>query len=172
MNHKGSASLADSKDAYLNASHLYQELYACFEKSEYNTVLLMQLDYYMRRMIWKKDPAAYLQVNSFLFPYDKIKAGSKIILYGMGKVGNVFFQQIMQSRYCDIIAWADRDPGHNNNNNIHTGENIPRITPNAIKKYNFDYIVIAIKNKIISHNILEQLYEEGIDEAKIIVPDI
>ena len=108
----------------------------------------------MRRLIWKKDPAAYLQVNSFSFPYDKVQPGSEIILYGMGKAGNVFYRQIIQTRCCNIIAWADIKAEHIGN------------------KYSFDYVVIAIQNKILACNIAEKLFSWGVDKNKIIIPEI
>jgi glycosyltransferase involved in cell wall biosynthesis len=166
--HKSSVSLTDTQDAYLNASYLYQELYACFRQSEYCAVLLKQLDAYMRRLIWKKDPAAYLQVNSFSFPYDKVQPGSEIILYGMGKAGNVFYRQIIQTRCCNIIAWADIKAEHIGN----TVEGIPRILPEEIKRYSFDYVVIAIQNKILACNIAEKLFSWGVEKNKIIIPEI
>ena len=116
----------------------------------------------------KKDPAAYLQVNSFSFPYDKVQPGSEIILYGMGKAGNVFYRQIIQTRCCNIIAWADIKAEHIGN----TVEGIPRILPEEIKKYSFDYVVIAIQNKILACNIAEKLFSWGVDKNKIIIPEI
>lgn len=165
--HRGSASFRDSEDSYLNAAYLYQELYACFVKNKYHASLLKQLDYYMRRMIWKKSPAQYLQVNSFVFPCNKVEQGSAIILYGMGKVGDVFYRQICQTNYVSIIAWADRAPKQIEDISI----TVPRITPDEIKDYCFDYVVIAIENKIIVREILEKLMILGIEEKKIVIPD-
>ena len=165
--HRGSASFRDSEDSYLNAAYLYQELYACFVKNKYHASLLKQLDYYMRRMIWKKSPAQYLQVNSFVFPYNKVEQGSAIILYGMGKVGDVFYRQICQTNYVSIIAWADRAPKQIEDISL----TVPRITPDEIKDYCFDYVVIAIENKIIVREILEKLMILGIEEKKIVIPD-
>ena len=150
----------------MNAALLYQELYVCFEKSEYCVALCRQLDYYMRRMIWKKDPAAYLQVNSFVFPYHKVEPGSRVILYGMGKAGNAFCQQIMQTQYCELIAWADR----NCRQFTDTTGSIPRILPNEMKEYRFDYVVIAIENKIVVNHVLNGLISGGIEKKKVIIP--
>lgn len=164
-NHGDSASFKDSEKAYWNASCLYQELYAHFSKSQYRESLIKQLDYYMRRIIWKKDPAACLDVNSFIFPYDKVKAGSGIILYGMGKMGIAFYYQLKQTRYCRLIAWSDRNPRQVNNK-------IPSVIPifpQEITKYSFDYVVIAIQNMAISASVSEMLYAMGISEKKVII---
>lgn len=167
VNHGGSASLSDPEDAYLNAAYLYQELYACFAESEYRSDLLPQLDHYMRRMIWKKEPTAYLRVNSFVFPYTEVKQGSGMILYGMGKVGKAFFEQIRQTRYCNIAAWADRNPKLAADTTV----TVPRVVPEKIKDYCFDCVVIAVENNLTAYKILEKLLSMGIDKEKIIIPN-
>lgn len=164
---ENSASLRDDKDAYRNASYLYQELYKAFAGSKYQNMLMMQLDQYMRLMIWKKDPEAYLKVNSFVFPYDKVKPGARIILYGMGKVGRVFYQQLRETRYCEIVAWADRNPTRYSEKPITTA----RILPDEIGNFCFDAIVIAVYDKMRIHQISEELKALGIKEEKIVKPD-
>lgn len=163
-NHGDSASLKDSKDAYWNVSCLYQSLYTCFQKSEYCESLTEQLDHYMRRIIWKKDPAAYLDVNSFVFPFSKVKIGSGIILYGMGKMGTAFYQQLEQSHYCRLVAWADRNPKQLEDKKVLA----PRIFPHEILEYQFDYIVIAIQNSRIVEKVVRKFSTMGIPEQKII----
>lgn len=167
VNHRDSASLKDSSEAYFNASCLYQELYVCFAESEYRRTLLVQLDHYMRRLIWKKNPAAYLQVNSFLFPFDKVRQGSEIVLYGMGKVGEAFYQQVKQTGYCGIAAWADRNPKPVSD----ITEAVARILPDEIKKYCFDHVVIAIENRGTAYKIFEKLCSMGIAVEKIVISD-
>lgn len=162
--HKDSTSLKDLENAYWNATCLYQELYICFKKSRYCESLTEQLDYYMRRIIWKKDPAAYLDVNSFLFPFSKVRLGSGIILYGMGKMGVAFYQQLIRSQYCQLIAWADRSPEQLANRM----GSISRIFPQEITEYQFDYIVIAIQNRMIAVKIMKELSAMGISEQKIV----
>lgn len=165
-NHGDSASFKDSMEAYWNATCLYQELYRSFRENRYCESLMKQLDFYMRRIIWKKDPAAYLDVNSFLFPFARIKSGAGIILYGMGKMGAAFYQQLEQTRYGKLVAWADRNPGQPDVNM----SSAPRIFPCEIRNYSFDYIVIAIQNKKISEQVAKELSVMGIREQKIIRP--
>lgn len=161
--HKDSASFKTRKDAYLNASYLYQELYRCFLESKYQNLLLPQLDQYMRRLIWKMDPAQYLNINSFVFPYRDVEPGSRIILYGMGKMGNAFYQQIKQMGYCEIVAWADRNAGCF----MEDCTLVDRILPEQIKAYSFDYIVIAVEHQTVRSKIAETLCAMGIDKKCI-----
>lgn len=163
-NHGNSASLKDSRKAYWNASCLYQELYSSFMENRYCESLMEQLDYYMRRIIWKKDPAAYLDINSFLFPFDKVKAGDGIILYGMGKMGAAFYQQLEQTHYCRLVAWADRNPDQLDDKMA----SVTRIFPREIIEYQFDNIIIAIQNRVIASKVVKELSAMGISERKII----
>ena len=82
-------------------------------------------------------------------------------------MGDVFYRQICQTNYVSIIAWADRAPKQIEDISI----TVPRITPDEIKDYCFDYVVIAIENKIIVREILEKLMILGIEEKKIVIPD-
>ena len=48
----------------------------------------------------------------FIFPWDKVVCGSKIIIYGAGVVGRAFLEQIRLSQYAEILAVVDKN--HNN----------------------------------------------------------
>ncbi|MDE6433451.1 MAG: 2-succinyl-5-enolpyruvyl-6-hydroxy-3-cyclohexene-1-carboxylate synthase [Lachnospiraceae bacterium] len=48
-------------------------------------------------------------IDMYLFPYKKIKEGSKIILYGAGNVGKHFYSQLQYNKYADVLKWVDRD---------------------------------------------------------------
>ena len=46
-------------------------------------------------------------VLRFQVPYTEIRAGSKIVLVGKGRVGRYWYSQIVLSGYCDVAAWVD-----------------------------------------------------------------
>ncbi len=96
------------------------------------------------------------------FPYNKIPKNSKIILYGAGAIGKMYFYQIISSQYCKLVAWADRK--HQNIDN----ENSLLISIHNIPKYDFDYIIISIHNPDKAHEIQSTLVSAGIDKEKII----
>lgn len=73
----------------------------------------------------------------YLFPYPKVKVGSKIIIYGMGTYGHLLFRFIEDVGLFSVVAVADR-------NYIElrkSGMNV--IAPEDMEKYEFDFIVIA-----------------------------
>ena len=43
----------------------------------------------------------------YLFPFEKVKAGSKILIYGAGDVGMEYFQKVKMAGYCDCIGFID-----------------------------------------------------------------
>ena len=96
---------------------------------------------------------------TYLFPFDKVPMNSKIVLYGAGEVGNLFYKQLVHSDYCDVVCWCDR-------NYELLSENIEN--PNRIYEKDYNYIIIAIANQKIASEIVNDLTEKGIQPKKII----
>ncbi len=97
----------------------------------------------------------------FLFPYQHIKAGSNIILYGAGNVGRDFWLQMHLSRYCKICAWVDK------------GFDVYDVAPpfdhvKNIENYEFDYIVICVADKNVAADIKDYLIENKVNDDKIV----
>lgn len=91
----------------------------------------------------------------YLFPYKSVVPNEKIIIYGAGKVGKCFIQQIKASRYCEIVAVADRAVSESCVRNI--GDDIPLISPADICSMKFDKIVISIWNKDVALSVRDEL---------------
>jgi len=47
--------------------------------------------------------------EQFLFPFSHIEKDAKIVLYGAGNVGRQFYDQILNSKYCNIVLWIDKE---------------------------------------------------------------
>ena len=76
---------------------------------------------------------------TILFPFDQIEKGSKIVIYGAGDVGQLYFAEIEKTKYAEVVGWIDR-----------AWEGLdyldePKISKSEILKIDFDYIVIAIE---------------------------
>lgn len=75
---------------------------------------------------------------SFLFPYWQIEKGSRVALYGFGRVGQDFFMQMELFGYCHCVLVTDsafRD---------YEDIRAPFARPEELAKTEFDYIVIAV----------------------------
>ena len=74
----------------------------------------------------------------YLFPFPKVKKNSKIVLYGMGLYGNRLYNFLNDTGFCQVVAVADR------NYNTLQKKGLAVISPEDIKEYSFDAIVITL----------------------------
>lgn len=70
----------------------------------------------------------------YLFPFDKVPNGKKVVLYGNGVVGKDYAIQLESSRYCNELIRVDR--------NYHNQPNV--FSPDILKDIDCDYVVIAV----------------------------
>lgn len=97
------------------------------------------------------------------FPFNLVEYGAKIILYGAGKLGRQYWEQVIACQWGTIICVVDKNYQNIDDfpTEVHNPEYISKITE-------FDYIVIAA---ILQHNreeIYYELLEKGITETKIV----
>lgn len=103
--------------------------------------------------------------REFLFPFDKVPTGKRIILYGAGLVGKTYYMQLKKLSYCSEIAWIDR-----NADNIIDEQGV--MLPDELEKdryYSFDYIVVAMENKKVAEEIKKFCLSIGYSNEKIII---
>jgi len=144
---------------------LYKYLMNIFQKEDEKYKLVMQL----RKYIWVflggqikqlYDIWALYDIKTvYLFPYKQVEKNCKIILYGAGKVGQSYNEQISKNGYCEIVAWADKENCKNNNE---------LIAPEQIAELDFSKIVIAIKDRVRAEEIMSELMALGINREKLI----
>ena len=99
----------------------------------------------------------------YQFPYEDIKQGEKVILYGGGNVCKSFLEQIEVNDYCKVIAITDRDF---ENIKINFKLDLPIIAPNEIAKYGYDKIIISVVNG--KEEIAKFLENVGVKASKIV----
>lgn len=100
------------------------------------------------------------QIN-YLYPFPKVKKGSRIVVYGAGRMGYSLMKYLIQSKDYQVVLWVDQ--------NMEL-PSFPEygISPVAdILQNDFDYIVIAVMYAKISNEIKETLVNVGISEEKI-----
>lgn len=113
------------------------------------------------------DYSTLLEVsNKYLYPYSKVIAGSKLIIYGAGITGINMYRAINDKGGYTVVAIADR-----NITNIQ-GEAIKVIKPDDILKYDFDYVVIAITYANVVAEVQQSLEQLGIPLEKIAIPNV
>ena len=98
----------------------------------------------------------------FIFPFDAVDKGSRIILYGAGIVGRQFLSQIKTTNYCDCLFFADR----NHWKYQHDIGAISICSPEKIIGADYDYIVISSTKYV--DEIHDSLINIGVSCEKII----
>ena len=102
-----------------------------------------------------------LQQKQWKFPYEKIKRGTRLAIYGAGSAGKDLYWQAVREGYCDVVLWVDR----NCQNMRCFGKTIRSIDFLSIEEY--DMVLIAISNRIIAQEVRESLELLHIDSEKI-----
>lgn len=101
----------------------------------------------------------------FLFPFEKIEKGSKIIIYGAGYMGTQYYEQMEKTKYCHVVGMVDSNADKMNNSEY------PLYTIDFVRQNEFDYIVIAIAKKEYVEEVISCLTGKGVDLSKIICED-
>ena len=97
----------------------------------------------------------------YLFPFSHVPKGSRIVLYGANTVGYDFWRQLQTTKYCDIVAWVDRQY------KWYRYLNLPVDAPQKITELDYDCILIAVLHGDTYKNILSDLREIGIGDNNI-----
>lgn len=95
----------------------------------------------------------------YIFPFEKVHPNAKIILYGAGKVGKIFADQLLATKYAKTVLWCDRafeDYG------IHISD------PQKIKEVSFEYIIIATEKERTALSVIDDLVKMGVPNEKIV----
>ena len=98
----------------------------------------------------------------YLFPFEKVIPGSKVVLYGAGEIGQAYLRQICISHYCEVIVMADK------NYQKYPQMVVPVINPDYIYKYQFDYVIIALRVAVAYNEMHRILKKQGIPDKKIV----
>ena len=112
----------------------------------------------MRRMDNIRQEKLPEEGKAVLFPYGKVPAGSKVIIYGCGKMGQFFHQEVAATGFCRVVAMVDR-----NWQDYELLEGVDIIPPESIPDMDFDYVVIASHRK----NIISDIYAFLTQELEI-----
>ncbi len=97
--------------------------------------------------------------STYLFPYQSVAKGSKIILYGAGMVGHSYYEQIRKNGYCDIAAWVDSN-AYKQDKNV--------LAPMEIVGMEYSQIIIAVKDKKNAEEIIQSLIDLGVNKGKMV----
>lgn len=102
--------------------------------------------------------------SSILFPWEAVKAGSRIVIYGGGIVGRIYLRQLARSSYCTVVAICDKNPKE-------TGIlGVPVLGVQELYRMNpemYDIILIAEEKKKVAMEFWDELKLAGISMEKV-----
>lgn len=90
----------------------------------------------------------------YSFCKEDIPLNSRIILYGAGRVGQSYFQNIQMSEAYVLVAWVDK------NYQTYQQLGMQVISPNEIVNLDYDYILLAFDYEDMAKAVKEALLEE------------
>lgn len=143
------------KNAYL----LYQELKNEFMKYRDSYTLMRQLKRYMLE-IEKHNLQMLFDINldvlgQWKFDYDMFIFDAKYILYGAGACGQALYRFLERNgKTKNLTAWVDKYPEGKAERCLHEIVGI-----NDIHNYQFEFLIIAVKENILSEAIRKDLME-------------
>ena len=147
---------------FARQNYFYLFLKKEFEKTPYYDILLPQLDFYFVKSLmyginYMTGLGLDAQVN-----VDFIYAGKrKIIVYGAGRHGVKIIDRVLRSKNHELIGVVDK----NLVTKVVRGYTIQSL--DSIKNEEFDLIIIAIVDKLISKEVYNLMVQLGIPEEKI-----
>ena len=98
----------------------------------------------------------------YLFPFEKITPGSKILIYGAGLVGQEYLRQIEITKYCTVVGFLDRKQP------IGISLKVPVYNPEIVQTIDYDYVVLAVNNNTYCNDMCETLWKLGTEREKIV----
>ncbi len=105
---------------------------------------------------------SYSENFKYLFPFEKIDKGSRIIIYGGGELGQAYWRQVQITNYCEMIGFVDRKYEQ------YKSIGITVFSPDEIQDLKFDYVLLAFRSGDYAKDVFRNLVRGGINEEKII----
>lgn len=103
----------------------------------------------------------YEQKYFIEFPFKKVARGSKIVLYGAGRNGKKYYQQLQDTGYASVVFWLDQKFENAVHNKMFGWLD-------DLGAVDYDYIVITLDSECVFTEIRSKLLEAGIPAGKII----
>lgn len=143
---------------------LYKYMIRKLSDCDYAEMTVPQIKGYTEFLIRKADKKLLngnISGKLFLFPYEKIEKGSRIVVYGAGEAGTSYMKQLNKNNFCEVVLWVDA------RYEALKKEGYDVRKPDDIKEMDYDYVLIAIENEITASKIKQNLILMGINEDKI-----
>ena len=103
--------------------------------------------------------------ENYLYPFSMVKKGSKIIIYGAGRMGYALMKYLVGVKSFQVVLWVDKDEKR-------IGLPEMKVSPIIdIDNLEYDYIIVAIQNADVAEEVRGTLRQRGIVDEKIALMD-
>ncbi len=118
---------------------LYETVYRSFGRFPNASDMRKQWKEYMLFLMTPRADTLYEGIGNleYLFPFPKVRKGSRIVLYGMGTYGQRLSRYIQKTGFCELAAQVDRNYVELQRQGFSV------IAPDEIAKCEYDFIVAA-----------------------------
>jgi glycosyltransferase involved in cell wall biosynthesis len=141
---------------------VYNKLKIIAQNKGFLDVILPQLYYYILSLLTINTEGPISNNSTNLYPFDKIKFGDNILIYGGGTFGQHLYKKINKYNTYNIVAWVDERYEY------YSKLNLPIVGFDEINLFNYDAVLIALIDEDNSNDALMKLIEYGVDKKKII----
>ncbi len=116
---------------------------------------------FLRYSAQERECCSDIEIYTPKFPQAYFRKGTRIVLYGAGVAGKHFYKQLQQDG-CKIILWVDQKYEQ------YAQCGLPVSAVEKIKTVEFDYVLVAVKDRGIVREIIETLNKLGIARDTIV----
>lgn len=163
-----SSSMVHAADTrYLvGVNEVYQSFIKLYKHPAFTASMRMQAEIYMTELLYKGINSRLGFENSNLFWLDSyylddIPQRARVALYGGGALGRTYRRQLIARG--DIVIVGCVDPAYEGKQ----PDDMEIYAPDELKCWNYDIVLITIKNKEKAAKVIEELEKMGISREKV-----
>ncbi len=149
-----------------SVNEIYQSFIGLYEHPAFTGAMRVQAELYITEQLYKgiNSRLGFLNGNLlWLDPYylDDIPAGARVALYGGGELGRAYGRQLMGRKDLELAGCVD--PACKN---MHYDDFVV-CSPDKLQQWEYDIVLIAIKNREKAMAVKGELMQAGILEEKL-----
>ncbi len=148
----------------INLISLYKSIQDLLKEYDLNSILERPIEkWILTQIIGNINSAkiANFYIQRFFYPDILSLRGKKIVLYGAGAVGQDYYFQLSNYQDIQIVAWGDKNAGYC------SSEYMEIVDLERLKEFDYDFLIIAVKNSNIAKQIRKELIQNSVREDKI-----
>ena len=93
-------------------------------------------------------------INKYIFESIDVLKDKRVVIYGAGKVGKDYYNQITKYNRCQVVAWVDKEI-------LSSTDMLEIIKPEQLQDKEYDILIIAVKSEEIADSIRMELISKS-----------